>query len=363
MISVFISYAREDEKFARELFLFLKRDGYDPWMDKENLVAGSDWEREIERAVDNTDVQIFLLSSRSVEKRGVFQKEIRVALKSAELLLENDISIIPLRIEDCEVPASLKNYQWLNYFEEGWESKLLLAMFKAAEQRGVLEATGGKYPIVKGFLDTDDSTKDGRILIRYSLPEIEVPQDRQIGVNIGNIFNGRAGELILHFKRDELRSVNRATSNSPHEISISSDVMLLNRHLVSLLMSVYQFTGGAHGYGFTRSLNVSLAEGAIFSPNDLFHDHAFVADLLNQEAKETEEPLIVSSDDLDRAIIAALRENTSITNEGISISFNDYDVFCYAHGPVKFDLPWNSQCLSDEKLTDFGNRVKQQAEG
>ncbi len=36
-------------------------------------------------------------------------------------MLDSDIYLIPVRLEDCEVPESLRDFQWVNLFEEkGW---------------------------------------------------------------------------------------------------------------------------------------------------------------------------------------------------------------------------------------------------
>jgi len=47
-MKIFISYAREDYDVAKRLFDSLKSVAeLDPWLDKENLLPGVDWENEI----------------------------------------------------------------------------------------------------------------------------------------------------------------------------------------------------------------------------------------------------------------------------------------------------------------------------
>src|SRR5262249_22918444 len=49
--------------------------------------------------------------------------------------LPDDIYLIPLRLQDCEVPESLTDFQWVNlYEEEGWD-QLLRAIRAGAERR------------------------------------------------------------------------------------------------------------------------------------------------------------------------------------------------------------------------------------
>ena len=51
----------------------------------------------------------------------MLQKEIRVALEMSERLLPDDIYVIPVRLEKCDVPEPLNRFQWVDYFsEDGW---------------------------------------------------------------------------------------------------------------------------------------------------------------------------------------------------------------------------------------------------
>jgi hypothetical protein len=77
---VFISYAREDNAPAERLYDALKLRGAVPWIDSRDLVAGENWKRAITLEIRRADYFIALLSSRSVNKRGYVQKELREAL-------------------------------------------------------------------------------------------------------------------------------------------------------------------------------------------------------------------------------------------------------------------------------------------
>jgi hypothetical protein len=121
---VFISYAKEDYRYASELFDYLHFHYYEPWLDKKCLLAGSNWDLEIRRALEKSDFIILLLSSTSVSKRGYVQKEYKLAMQHWERRLEDDIYIIPLLINECSVPESLNRFQWVRYEEEAFRSIL-----------------------------------------------------------------------------------------------------------------------------------------------------------------------------------------------------------------------------------------------
>jgi len=118
---IFISYAKEDFHYAEKLYQHLETLSYVPWLDKKDLLPGSNWELEINRALINSDFIILLLSSISVSKRGYVQKEYKLALQYWEKRLEDDIYIIPVLIDECKVPDSLNRFQWI-MFDEAFPS-------------------------------------------------------------------------------------------------------------------------------------------------------------------------------------------------------------------------------------------------
>ena len=128
---VFLSYAREDQTYARKLFEELKNRNIEVWFDKESLLPGQKWKIEIRKAIQASRYFIAILSSKSATKRGVVQKEIKDALDALDEFPENEIFIIPIRIDSCE-PSNekLQEIQWIDMFpnwEEGLE-KIFMAM-------------------------------------------------------------------------------------------------------------------------------------------------------------------------------------------------------------------------------------------
>lgn len=119
---VFISYAREDMDYARKMFHELVKAAYEPWLDCECLLPGQRWEPTIEQAIRESRYFIALISSRSSAKRGFVQKEISKALDLLEQMPENDIFLIPARLDECEPSHSaLRGVQWVDLFPS-WEA-------------------------------------------------------------------------------------------------------------------------------------------------------------------------------------------------------------------------------------------------
>jgi hypothetical protein len=132
----FLCHSSTDKPNVRGLHQRLLNAGIKPWLDEEDLLPGQKWEQEIPNAVRNSDVVIVCISHASRTRAGYVQKEIKYALDVAEEQPEGTIFIIPLRLEDCEVPQRLRPYQWVNYFEERGYKQLMKALQVRAEQVG-----------------------------------------------------------------------------------------------------------------------------------------------------------------------------------------------------------------------------------
>jgi hypothetical protein len=115
-LRVFLCHAHEDKATVRDLYRQLCAEGWmDVWLDEEKLLPGEEWDVEIEKAVEAADVVLVCLSCRSVDKEGYVQKEIRFVLNIAEEKPEDTIFVIPLKLEECEVPRRLRAWQWVDY--------------------------------------------------------------------------------------------------------------------------------------------------------------------------------------------------------------------------------------------------------
>jgi len=125
---VFLAYAVEDRNAAERLFEGLLGNGFDPWMDSRKLLPGQNWPRAIEQAISVSDFFVACFSSRSIPKRGHFQSELRYALDCASRLPLDEVYLIPVRTEECSVPARVqREFQYVDLFpdwEKGFQSIL-----------------------------------------------------------------------------------------------------------------------------------------------------------------------------------------------------------------------------------------------
>jgi hypothetical protein len=134
---VFLSYAREDVKGVEELYDELLEAGIQPWMDTKDLLPGEDWVLGIKSAIQKADFFVACLSRQSVNKRGQLQRELKQAQDLWSEKLEDDIYVIPARLENCDVPQSLTKFQWVDLYDETGFSRLLKSLEVGIERLNV----------------------------------------------------------------------------------------------------------------------------------------------------------------------------------------------------------------------------------
>jgi hypothetical protein len=196
-LKVFLCHASADKPKVHELYRYLKKRGIQPWLDTEDLIPGQTWQTEIPKALNSSDAILICLTKNSVDKEGYVQKEIRFALDKALEMPEGRIFLIPVKLEDCEVPHRLSEYQWVNLFEADGFAKLIKALKLRSEQlrrAGVEESlpqnpltiepsapakTGEPFPVRKGISESGAGQK-GEIASSQTVNrEAEKPKPRR----------------------------------------------------------------------------------------------------------------------------------------------------------------------------------------
>ncbi|MBE7555251.1 MAG: toll/interleukin-1 receptor domain-containing protein [Anaerolineales bacterium] len=123
--TVFISYGHEDVEAARRLYQELKAEkGIEPWFDKENLLPGMKWEPAIRKAIREADFFIVLLSKNSTSRKGYINSELHTALEILKQFPDDQIYLIPIRLDECEIHIEdLRDIQHVDFFPD-WKKGL-----------------------------------------------------------------------------------------------------------------------------------------------------------------------------------------------------------------------------------------------
>lgn len=117
-LSVFLSYAPGDVVAAQTLYGQLMAEGWmDVWFGEERLTPGVDTHLEVEQAIRAADLAIICISKNATTQSGLFQKQLRLILDTAQNMPEGTIFMIPLKLEECDPPFVLRHLQFASYFE------------------------------------------------------------------------------------------------------------------------------------------------------------------------------------------------------------------------------------------------------
>jgi hypothetical protein len=114
---VFLCHAKEDKAQVEDVGQRLTSDGYLTWYDENDLLPGDDWARVIEQQIERCDYFLAFLSSRSLQKTGYVQRELRCALSQRDNRPLGARFIIPILLDDCDVPRELASIHFLRLWE------------------------------------------------------------------------------------------------------------------------------------------------------------------------------------------------------------------------------------------------------
>ena len=121
------------------LHTHLKDNGFRTWLDKENILPGQKWRNVIQKAIVAANFLVFCISRSSVNKRGFVPVEQKWALEIADHIPEEQIYLIPARIEECSVPFSLAQYQYIDlYVEDGLDRLTKAITIEWAKRKGFI---------------------------------------------------------------------------------------------------------------------------------------------------------------------------------------------------------------------------------
>ena len=136
MARIFLCHASEDKVAVRDIYQRLRAiEGFEPWLDEEDLLLGQVWEREIPRALKASEFILIFLSRNSVAKRGYVQREMKLALDALQEVPEGTIHTIPVRLDECPVPEQLQRYHYANLFDARGFERLVRAIRAGLSQR------------------------------------------------------------------------------------------------------------------------------------------------------------------------------------------------------------------------------------
>lgn len=355
MLKLFLNHAREDRALVLPYLEKLKAIGHDPWIDK-RLLPGQDWDEEIQRAFHSSDVVLMFMTPRSVNKRGYVQREINDALERLKSLLPGDIGVIPLMLEECEVPHKIARVLQYIRLPNEWHT-VVESLALAAQQRQIAVNEGlplGPFRVYPRAAVVEWSGAPGYTLdLRF--PHFESPAFPNTALELNEYATAKRFECLLEARRTKLEqdperikhwlsSENETASNF---LDYSLEPVLIGESILSLILYESGYcVGAAHGLHGTTTHNFVVKEDGLVKLNleDFFSDPhlacpCFTALCIEKIAKEWEEKFESPPSQEDREEMGRsfppewpTYRHFSLSSTGIDVYFPPYTLGGYAAG-------------------------------
>ncbi len=362
-LRIFLSYAREDRDRVSPFFDILSNDGYDPWIDFRKLLPGQNWEVEIEHALNSAHVVLAFLSKRSVTKRGFVQRELNQALDKLRYRLPTDVYLIPVLLEQCDVPVHLANrLHYVDLSVDGAWKQVLASLSVAAVQQDLATVDGTPFGPFRVTRKTLRSGSAGEVPVDIDIefPEFDSTTFAAEATALSSFFAAQAKkslELSLRAASPEdqgFASKWGAPGEAVYSYSEWFTLTHATQRMISLTMNMSDFLlGTAHGNHGTTTFNFSLVDGARpIQLSDLFTDAAAAEQKISRICLDQLCKFIweVTGEDPDEGSINWIQtgckpssgkfDQFSLLTDGILITFPPYQVGPYALGTQSVDISY-----------------------
>lgn len=107
---IFLSHSSKDNDFSRMLFYHLERAGLNIWYDESSLIGNAALTSDLPTFINESKALLVVLSKNS-NKSGWVKDEYNYA---KNLLYKGELTIIPVVIDECELPGFYANYKWID---------------------------------------------------------------------------------------------------------------------------------------------------------------------------------------------------------------------------------------------------------
>lgn len=127
------------------------------------------------------------------------------------------------------------------------------------------------------------------------------------------------------------------------ELHIESELVYQSEEVITVVISTYEYKGGAHGNDYIQLLNLEAGTGRVLKIEDFINNidgftslakNHFIKNLSNSEEIESLEDYFFGKS-------FHLPENIGFSDEGLILLYNVYEIASYAQGYTEFAIPYN----------------------
>jgi len=203
-------------------------------------------------------------------------------------------------------------------------------------------------PIDQEITITDLTIKENHEILKVDItfPLVQGVKDKQVEKKINQIIR----EDILNFKNQlqtESEEYLQSAKNEEWEIRKYEAFTTYTVHyqkddLLSLSITYYSFTAGAHGFTLQRAYNYNLVNGEEILLSDILKEKKDSVEIINQEIKRQIE-LNPQEYFSEQSVFQSISEQQPfyLIEDGIVVYFGLYEIAPYSSGIRYFEIPYS----------------------
>ncbi len=350
---LFISYATPDRERVLPYHDWLQTEGYETWIDCNQLLPGQNWDLEINRAIDRATLILAFVSENTIARRGYVQRELKIALDRLRDRLSDDIYIIPILLDDVPIPDDLKRIQAISSNEPNCRQKIASALQLQFERLGHKMQKAQAEAKVTWTSSVRQESWDGLPGYRFELEFLnfsssEYPSIQEVSEHIRGAIGSAAFEqrACKLDQAPEFHNYGQHPSQRTNEYEAHCGAPSIRGRVLTVQYALHWYhAGAAHpNYGF-RTFSF-LLDPIVHIPDlsFIFTDEAVAfsrvqrsvrSQLLEVSLSEPgEDPIKLEEDWIHRGTESWADFRAFVFGgEGIEILFAPYHVAPYASGP------------------------------
>ena len=201
----------------------------------------------------------------------------------------------------------------------------------------------------------DGDWEDGKKLISVKTSQVSLMDEKhpelQKSLDALNQKNLDAQKAFLEENREDAQMMYQTNpemmENNGWESELTVTAVRADETVLSLTQTEYTWLGGAHPYTYITGITYDTKTGKELSLKDIAADYDGIYDYVCKKLPEENEPDMFFEDYEDTVKSMFYEENGDygpvkwfLTDEGVTIWFNQYDIAPYAAGPVSVEIPF-----------------------
>lgn len=194
------------------------------------------------------------------------------------------------------------------------------------------------------FADENDAYIDQ---INYSV-KLSYPHSKTCD-SFNKIIDNTVKKIYTDFNKIYLKQdYSKATFHADFELILENDELYEDEDYISVILTPYYFTGGAHGYSAFFPINYSIKQKKLLSLKDVLgKNYKTTLEKLSKEARSElisyaqKENIPFEQETINEITEPKLEnfQNFQITKDNLIIQFDEYAAWPRAYGAPKISIP------------------------